>query len=55
MNTQTNKVFNVLSRNEEISHIRVGTLLKASNIQKREYYRILKIIRSFDNKPLQQR
>lgn len=51
MSNQTQKVFNTLSRNEEISHLRLGTILKASSIQKREYYRILRIIRSFDNKP----
>ena len=49
------KVVSLLSRNEELSHLRQGVVLRTLNIQKREYYRILKTIRSFDNKPFPQR
>ena len=48
------KVVSLLDRNEEISNLRQGTILRQLNIQKREYYRILKVIRSFDNKPFPQ-
>jgi hypothetical protein len=45
------KVVSLLSRNEELFRLRQGVVLRTLNIQKREYYRILKTIKSFDNKP----
>lgn len=51
MNYQaTTKVAGILARSE-ITSLRKGTVLRQLKIQKREYYKILAIIRSFDNKP----
>ena len=41
-----------IAREEKLSKIRQGALLRNLKIQKREYYHILRIIRSFDNKAL---
>jgi len=51
MNVQgVSKIASILARDEELSKIRQGALLRNLKIQKREYYRILRTIRSFDNK-----
>jgi hypothetical protein len=56
MNHQgVSKVVGILSRNEELYSLRQGVIFRTLNVQKKEYYRILKTIKSFDNKPFPQR